>query len=81
MLSPLYTRLLHEAYILNSLQFALDKSFSGTGERKGRLERLQCSEIVVFAHFLTDVATVPSKPSLTFQWTHVIVSDIQLSID
>ena len=71
--SPLYTRLLHEAYILNSLQFAFDKSFSGTGESKGLLERLQCSEIVVFAHFLTNVATVLSKPSLTFQRTGVMV--------
>ena len=54
-----------------------DKPFSGTGESKGLLERLSCSEIVVFAHFLTDVATL----SLTFQRTDVMVADIHLEID
>ena len=51
------------------------------GESKGLLERLQCSEIVIFAHFLTDVTTVLSKLSLTFQRTDVMIADIQLAID
>ena len=79
----LYKRILHDAFILNSLQFAFDKSLSCTGERKGLLERLQCSGIVVFAHFLTNVATVLSKSSLTFQRTDVMVglkSVIQLPL-